>query len=161
MRSRMRLRIMSYAIAWAATGFALVIIVVLLQFTHHPWLLPSLGGSCVILFGMPTSDMARMRSLIGGHIIAATTGLVFLQLGAMVGGSPELWMIASVATALALMMATQTIHSPAGANPGIVFAEHASWGFLVSPLLIGLAVLAIAALLYRRFWEARVLGITA
>lgn len=155
----MRHRVLSHAIAWVAAAFALLIVLVLLHLTDHPWLLPSLGGSCVILFGMPKSEMAQMRSLIGGHLIATTTGLVFLQLGSRsFGGPPELWMISSVATALVLMMATRTIHSPAGGNPIIVFSDHASWDFLVSPLLVGLAVLCIAAILFRRFREAHLLS---
>ncbi len=45
------------------------------------------------------------------------------------------------------MMLTRTIHSPAGANPIVVFSEHAGWGFFISPLLLGLAVLFVTALL--------------
>ena len=43
------------------------------------------------------------------------------------------------------MAATRTIHSPAGANPIVVFAEAADWRFLVAPLLPGLAVLFLVA----------------
>jgi CBS-domain-containing membrane protein len=96
--------------------------------------------------------MARMRNLIGGHLIATATGLAFLRLGlGAFGGPPEFWMISSVATALVLMMATDTLHSPAGGNPIIVFCEEASWDFLFSPLLIGLAVVSAAALIFRRY----------
>ncbi len=100
-------------------------------------MLASFGGSCVILFGMPDSDMAQPRSLIGGHVITSVTGLCFLHLG---GTAP--WVaVAAVATALVLMIATRTIHSPAGANPLVIFAEGARWSFLATPLAIGLLVL--------------------
>jgi CBS-domain-containing membrane protein len=51
--------------------------VVVLRLTDHPWLLPLLGGSCVILLGMPRGLMAQLRSLLGGHLLATTAGLVF------------------------------------------------------------------------------------
>ena len=57
----------------------------------------------------------------------------------------EFWAAASVGAALAAMAATRTIHSPAGANPIVVFAEAADWRFLVAPLLPGLAVLFLIA----------------
>lgn len=89
-------------------------------------------------------------------MIAAVVGLVFLRLGLLhFGGSPTLWAVAATATALVLMMATGTIHSPAGANPIVLFAEHAGWSFLFSPLLIGLAALFVAALVVNNRFRAR------
>src|SRR5438046_1831570 len=51
----------------------------------------------------------------------------------------------AAAPALVILMMTRTIHSPAGANPLVVFSEHADWSFLISPLLLGMAVLFITA----------------
>ncbi len=146
-------RIAGLLVPWIATALALALIWGLLGFTEHPWLLASFGGSCVILFGMPDSEMAQPRSLIGGHLIASLTGLAFLH----VLGDAPIASVAAVATALALMIATRTIHSPAGANPLVIFAEHASWSFLLSPLALGLAVLLIAvfATALLRRWIAR------
>jgi CBS-domain-containing membrane protein len=96
---------------------------------------------------MPDSDMAQPRSVFGGHLIATVVGLGFLHYGRGLGiGSSDLWMIAAVATALLGMMVTRTIHSPAGANPIVVFAEKANWAFLLSPLTIGLIAIFIVAL---------------
>lgn len=120
---------------------ALIGAVLLLRATEHPWLLPSFGGSCVILFGMPRGIMAQPRSFLGGHLLSTLAGLLFRQGHQVFGGPVELWAAAAVGAGLALMMATRTIHSPAGANPLVVFAEDAGWGFLLSPLLPGLAVL--------------------
>lgn len=131
---------MTYLRAWLGAAIALATCVVLLNLTEHPTLLASLGGSCVIVFGMRESDMAQPRSLFGGHIIATLTGLVCLHLWRTVGGGSEIWMVIAVATALALMMATRTIHSPAGANPIVIFLEGASWGFIVAPVLVGLVI---------------------
>ncbi len=116
-----------------------------LSFTRHPWLLPSLGGSCVILFGMARGIMAQPRSFLGGHLISTCTGLVFHLGYETFGGSLAIWIAFAVGAALALMAITRTIHSPAGANPVVVFAEDADWSFLLSPLIPGLAVLFMVA----------------
>lgn len=67
--------------------------------------------------------------------------LVIQALAHRFGEPLEIWAALTVATALVAMMATRTVHSPAGANPLVVFAEDASWWFLLAPLLLGLAVL--------------------
>ena len=125
----------------AGPATALLLAHAVLSFTDHPWLLPSLGGSCVILFGMARGIMAQPRSFLGGHMIATAMGLAFRMGHTALGGPVPLWIACSVGAALAAMAATRTIHSPAGANPVVVFAEDASWSFLFSPLLPGLAVL--------------------
>jgi CBS-domain-containing membrane protein len=123
------------------TTFALLGCVALLRLTEHPWLLPSLGGSCVILFGMARGVMAQPRSFLGGHLLATLVGLGFRLGYVSFGGPIELWAAAAVGAALTAMAATRTLHSPAGANPLVVFAEQAGPGFLFAPLLPGLAVL--------------------
>jgi len=116
-----------------------------LSFTEHPWLLPSFGGSCVILFGMPRGIMAQPRSFFGGHLLATMVGIVFREGYHHFGGPIGPWIALAVGTALAVMAVTRTIHSPAGANPVVVFAEDASWHFLATPLLPGLAVVFVVA----------------
>jgi CBS-domain-containing membrane protein len=133
------------AVQVVATSVALLLAHAALSFTEHPWLLPSLGGSCVILFGMPRGIMAQPRSFIGGHLISTVVGLIFRMLHDALGGPLELWLALAVGVALAAMAATRTIHSPAGANPVVVFVEGAGWGFLASPLLPGLATLFLVA----------------
>jgi len=148
MLTKLRARATEYAFAWMGVVFALGGTVFLLHLTAHPWLLASFGGSCVILFGMADTEMAQPRSFLGGHLVSTVVGLVFLRLGwAHFGGSPTIWAVAATATALVLMMITRTIHSPAGANPIVVFAENAGWSFFVAPLLIGLVVLFVSAYL--------------
>ncbi len=132
-------------LGFLGTTAALLLAWLLLHWTRHPWLLPSFGGSCVILFGMPRGAMAQPRSFMGGHLLATVTGLAFRSAWLALGGPVELWACAAVGAALALMMATRTIHSPAGANPLVVFAEQAGWQFLAAPLLPGLAVLFLLA----------------
>lgn len=143
--------VMKFIAAWFGAAIALTGCVFLLGLTQHPWLLASLGGSCVIVFGMTDTDMAQPRSLLGGHVVAAVTGLLLLKLWHMIGGPKDMWMVAAVATALVIMMATRTIHSPAGANPIVIFAEDASWSFLVSPVVAGVLCIFVVALLANNF----------
>ncbi|MBM3622358.1 MAG: HPP family protein [Alphaproteobacteria bacterium] len=137
--------------AWLGAAVALTACVLILGLTAHPWLLASLGGSCVIVFGMADTDMAQPRSLLGGHFVAAITGLVFLNLWHMTGWSKDMYMVAAVATALVIMMATRTIHSPAGANPIVIFAEDAGWDFLLSPVAAGVLCIFAVALLTNNY----------
>lgn len=133
------------AVQILATAGALLLANAALSFTHYPWLLPSFGGSCVILFGMPRGIMAQPRSFIGGHLVATVVGLVFRLGYVNFGGQLAIWLALAVGTALAAMAVTRTIHSPAGANPVVVFAEEADWYFLASPLLPGIATLFLVA----------------
>ncbi|WP_137124798.1 HPP family protein [Roseomonas sp. HF4] len=126
-------------------AMALLLAHAALSFTEHPWLLPSLGGSCVILFGMPRSLMAQPRSFLGGHLVATVVGLMMRTAYDLAGGPLEIWLALAVGLALAAMAVTRTIHSPAGANPVVVFVEAARWEFLASPLLPGLAMLFLVA----------------
>jgi CBS-domain-containing membrane protein len=126
-----------HLVAWIATATTLAAVFGLSVAVGCPWVLPSLGGSCVIAFGMPDSAMARPRSLLGGHLIGAVVGVAFAQLF----GDGYLAMAGAVATALTLMQLTDTVHSPAGANPIIVMLVQASWSFVLAPLGLGLLVL--------------------
>ena len=127
------------------TAGALLLANAALSFTEHPWLLPSLGGSCVILFGMPRGIMAQPRSFICGHLLSTVVGMVFHDGYVLLGGPLGVWLAFAVGTALAAMAVTRTIHSPAGANPVVVFVENANWHFLATPLLPGLATLFLVA----------------
>jgi len=137
--------------AWVASAATLGIALAVLRLAEAPLMLFSLGGSCVILFGMPSNAMAQPRSLVGGHLIGAATGLAFGQ----VFGDGLVVMSCAVATALALMMITETVHSPAGANPLIGISAQSGWSFMVNPVAIGVAILLIGAVVYHRGWLRR------
>lgn len=77
-----------------------------------PLVITSFGASAVILFALPTSPFARARALIGGHTLSALIGVTCFQL---LGDSIFATGI-SVATALVVMLVTDTLHPPAGAT---------------------------------------------
>lgn len=107
-------------------------------------LLGSFGASCVLIFGYPDAPFAQPMNVIGGHAICTVIGLAALHwLG------PQPWSLAlAVGCAIAAMMATRTVHPPAGSNPVIVFLGHSGWGFLLFPAISGALVLVLIGWLY-------------
>ena len=107
-------------------------------------LLGSFGASCVLVFGYPDAPFAQPMNVIGGHVISTVIGLVALH---WIG--PQPWALAlAVGCAIATMMATRTVHPPAGSNPVIVFLGHSAWGFLLYPVVCGALVLVFIGWLY-------------
>ena len=89
-------------------------------------LLGSFGASCVLLFVYPDAPFAQPMNVVGGHVICTVVGLAASH---WIG--PQPWVLAlAVGCSIAAMMATRTVHPPAGSNPVIVFLGHSGWGFL-------------------------------
>jgi CBS-domain-containing membrane protein len=107
-------------------------------------LLGSFGASCVLLFGYPDAPFAQPMNVIGGHVICTLIGLAALH---WIG--PQPWVLAlAVGVAIAAMMATRTVHPPAGSNPVIVFLGHSGWNLFLFPVLSGALILVFIAWLY-------------
>ncbi|MFA5215733.1 HPP family protein [Sulfuricurvum sp.] len=132
------------AFAWGGGFIAIALIGYLTQSLHHPLVLGSFGASCVLLFGFPKSPFSQPRNVIAGHFLSTLIGLLFFHI---IG---DMWwsMGLALATAIAVMLATNTVHPPAGSNPIIVFLLGAPWTFLITPTLIGAVILVILALFY-------------
>lgn len=129
---------------WLGAFLAAAVIASLAYFTKQPLVLGSFGASIFVLFILPDTPFAQPRNVVGGHFISTLVGLVFLHLV-----SPEWWSMAlSLATALSLMQLLRVPHPPAGSNPFIVFLVSANWDFLLTPTLLGAALLVVVALLY-------------
>ncbi len=123
----------------------------------------SFGASAVLIYGAINSPLAQPRNLIGGHILSAVVGVACFQLL-----GDHLWLAASVAvaTAIALMQLTKTLHPPGGAtalSAVIGSPQVHDLGFLYAlvPAGFGAAILLIIALLinnipacrkYPEFW---------
>lgn len=109
-------------------------------------LLASFGGSSVFLFGLTRAPAAQPRALLGGHLIGAATGVLCFQL---FGGETWVYVLA-VVLALVLMLATKTVHPPAGANPLIMVHAHAGFHLLWQPVLLGVLLLMGVAIIWSR-----------
>ena len=111
----------------------------------------SFGASCVLLFGFPKSPFSQPRNVIFGHFISSFTGLFFLHFI----GSNYISMTLALATAISLMIATRTVHPPAGSNPIIIFLLGAPWDYLIFPTLIGSIILVFVSLFYNNLHKNR------
>jgi len=131
--------------------------------TDQTFIIGSFGASAVLVYGAIESPLAQPRNLIGGHVLSAIVGVSCYQLA----GS-HMWLAAAgaVATAIALMHATKTLHPPGGATAliAVIGSEkiHAL-GYLYALIPAGLGatiMLAVALIVnniphnrkYPEFW---------
>lgn len=139
-------------------------------FSPHdlPLVIGSFGASAVLLYGAPKSPLAQPRNLIGGHVFSAFIGVLCWKLCQTLPGldMPGLAEALAVATAIAVMHATRTLHPPGGATALIAVIggpQIHALGFLYAlvPALLGsLTLLAVALVVnnlprsrrYPEFW---------
>lgn len=132
------------ALAWLGGVLAIAAVATLTSAFSAVWILGSFGASCVLIFGYPDVPFSQPRNIVIGHVMSTAIGLFFLK-----AFGPAWWSLALAAgTAIAFMMATRTVHPPAGSNPVIVFLAQPGWNFIVFPTFAGALVLVIVALLY-------------
>lgn len=117
----------------------------------------SFGASAVLLYGAVRSPLAQPRNLIGGHIISAVIGVLCWKLLGQ-----DLWLAESVAvaTSIAAMHATRTLHPPGGATALIAVIGSPSihdLGFLyvLIPATVGPLILLVIALLVNNIPASR------
>ncbi|TSA41035.1 MAG: HPP family protein [Betaproteobacteria bacterium] len=109
----------------------------------------SFGASAVLVYGAVRSPLAQPRNLVGGHVLSAIVGVICWKLF-----HPYPWLAEAlaVASAIALMHATRTLHPPGGATALIAVigsAEIHQLGFMyvLIPATLGpLILLAVAVL---------------
>jgi len=149
-------------IIWSAIGATVAIGLALWLVTddHSMLLLASLGGSTVFLFALTDSEAAQPRALFGGHLGGALIGILCFQLF-----GDALWVsVVALVLTMVVMVATRTIHPPAGANPLIMVHHHASFMALLKPVGLGVLTLFLVAMIwshlragkqYPREWTVR------
>lgn len=135
---------MAWCLTGAAAGISLAL--TLAGPAVSPFLLASLGGSTVFLFGLTRAPAAQPRALFGGHLGGALIGIACYQ---AFGDALWVFALAQVLT-VAFMLLTRTVHPPAGANPVIMVYAHAGFAALWQPVLVGVLSLAVVAALWSR-----------
>lgn len=123
----------------AACGIALMIM--LSQLSAIPLSTIPFATSIVLVAGAPRSAPASTKAIIYGHLICAMAGFIASHAG--------LHEVASVATAIgisvALMLAFNVMHPPAGITPLVIYSATPDWTFLLVPVLVGAVSVAILA----------------
>jgi CBS-domain-containing membrane protein len=130
----------------ASTGIALVLF--LIAPPASPFLMVSLGGSTIFLFGLTRAPAAQPRALFGGHLGGALIGIACYQ---FLGDSLWVYALAQVLT-LWYMLITKTVHPPAGANPLIMIYSHSGLATLWQPVFVGVFSLAAVAAIWSRLY---------
>jgi CBS-domain-containing membrane protein len=126
--------------------------------TDLEMLVGSFGASAVLIYGAIKSPLAQPRNLIGGHIVSAIIGVACYK---FIGPSC-IWIASSlaVATAIAAMHATKTLHPPGGATAliAVIGSDRVhNLGFLyaIMPVGAGALIMLIVALLVNNIPKSR------
>ena len=114
----------------------------------------SFGASAVLLYGAPGAPFSQPRNLIGGHILSALIGVACYKYLPTLPGLQE---GAAVATAIAAMMLTRTIHPPGGATAliAVIGSDHIhrmGWGYFM-PVAGGALILLLVALISNNWYR--------
>lgn len=156
-------RVSNAEIFWSAMGAFLGIGLVSLldQYFFQGFdltlMIGSFGASAVLLYGAPRSPLAQPRNLVGGHMLSALVGVICWKL---FHHTPWLAEAMSVATAIALMHATRTLHPPGGATAliaviGSVKVHQLGFIYVLIPATVGPLLLLLVALLINNIPDSR------
>jgi CBS-domain-containing membrane protein len=137
---------LSWCMGGAAIGIGLAL--ALAGPPVSPFLLASMGGSAVFLFGLTRAPAVQPRALFGGHVGGALIGILCYQ---HFGDALWVYAVAQLLT-LAWMLLARAVHPPAGANPLIMIHSHAGFAALWQPVLVGVLALAGVAFVWSRLF---------
>ncbi len=156
-------RVSNSEIAWSWVGGFIGI--ALVSWLNSVWfsdadaglLIGSLGASAVLVYGAVRSPLAQPRNLVGGHVVSALVGVLAWKL---LGGIPWLAAAVAVATAIALMHLTRTLHPPGGATAliAVIGSEDihaAGFTYVLMPATLGPLILLVVALLVNNLAPTR------
>jgi CBS-domain-containing membrane protein len=121
------------------------------------FIIGSFGASAVLIYGAVRSPLAQPRNLVGGHVISAIIGVIAYKLF-----YPFPWLASAVAvaTAIAVMHATKTLHPPGGATAliAVIGSEKIhDLGFLYVfiPVSAGVMIMLAVALIVNNLTKSR------
>ena len=115
------------------------------------WLIPPFGASMVLVMAVNESPLAHPKNVFFGHLISAFAGvLVFWILG-----YSAISLGLGVGLAIFLMMVTDTIHPPAGANPIIAILGAKGMSFIIMPVAIGAFFIVLFAVIYNKLLQRK------
>ena len=110
------------------------------------WLIPPFGASMVLVMAVHESPLAKPTNILLGHVLSALSGVIVLYLI----GDHFIALGLAVGLAIFIMIITNTIHPPAGANPIIVILTGQGISFVLFPVAVGALMLVLFAYLYNK-----------
>ena len=131
--------------------FSIITIGVLTVLTYKTefgvFLIASFGSSMVVLYGYPESPFAQPKNVFFGHVLTSIVGMFFLYFVPI-----PLYIVLPIAVGVgvALMILLNVTHPPAGGNPIIVIVGSVSAEYLLSPIILGSAIIVIFGLVINR-----------
>lgn len=121
-----------------------------------PLLLFSIGASAVLVFGVPHGALSQPWPVLGGHLVSALIGVACAR------HVPDPMLAASLAVGLAIgaMHYLRCIHPPGGATALAAVLSGApvqaqGFGFVLSPVLLDVAVILAAAVAFNALFPWR------
>ena len=115
------------------------------------WLIPPFGASMVLVMAVNESPLAHPKNVLFGHILSALSG-VFVYL---IFGFSYLSVGLGVGSAIFLMMITNTVHPPAGANPIIAILGAKGIDFILMPVAAGALFIVLFAIFYNKLMNRK------
>ncbi len=117
----------------------------------------SMGSTAVLLFAAPHGAMSQPWPVFGGHIVSALVGVTCVR---WLGEEPMLSASVAVALSIAAMYTLRCLHAPGGATAmyAVLGGEtvHAlGYGYLLSPVLLNVAILLTVAVVFNYPFEWR------
>lgn len=136
--------------AFIAIAFVTMISRQFLSGLSVPLLVASMGATAVILFAVPTSPMAKVWAVLGGHVISACIGVICYQ------HIPDLVWAAAVAVFLSitLMLYLRCLHPPGGATAmaaiiGGQDVHSIGFQFVLAPVAFNVVAILLTALIFQ------------
>lgn len=120
-------------------------------------LIGSFGASCVLIYGAIGSPLAQPKNLFNGHLISAIIGVTCYKIL-----GDYLWVAAPLAVSLSIigMQMAKSLHPPGGATALIAVTggptiTNLGYEYVFSPVLTGVTILFIAALIFNNIPHKR------
>jgi CBS-domain-containing membrane protein len=120
-------------------------------------LIGSFGATAVLVYGAIRSPLAQPRNVLGGHVLSALIGVCAHEI---LGATPWLAAAVAVATAIAAMHLTKTLHPPGGATALIAViggdsVHSLGYMYALVPAGLGAMILLLVALVVNNIPKGR------
>ena len=119
-------------------------------------IVPSMGASAVLVFGVPHGKLSQPWALFGGHIVSAIVGVTCYQF------VPNIFLAAGLAVGLAIgaMHVLNCIHPPGGATAlaaviGGSAINALGFEYILVPVLLNTVIIFITAFVFNSFFPWR------